>query len=238
MIHIAECTEEWAIEKHLQIFYSPSMDSTNTRAKKEGLISSTSPWIYLTAEQTDGRGRGHNLWLNTKEPGHQLLCTWCYELKAAPQPISVPLFGWAVYQALNDEFDMSLSIKAPNDIWSGSKKFAGILIESVSQGPKHAIFVGLGLNVYSSPKELTQVTSLGEEIGFEITKDRWKSFLGKLKNRFEQAVTECVKPELSAEYRSEILAALKKWPNNNIEKFMSNGDLILKDSKRIAWMDL
>lgn len=237
MIHVAQSTKQWAESNFFQLFYSESVDSTNSQAKKDGIISSTSPWIYLTETQTQGRGRGTNTWTNT-DAGNHLLCTWCYDLPSSPQPIAVPLFGWAVYQALNDEFDMALSVKAPNDIWAGDKKLAGLLIESVSQGDKHAIFVGLGLNVNDAPKDIPNATSMFDEIGTSLNVTRWHSFLDKLRVRFNEVIQVCTLPELSGEYRNEILAALKKWPGNKVDKLLSNGDLVLNDSTRMPWNKL
>lgn len=237
MIHAATSTKLWAEQSQLHVFHSDSIDSTNSQAKREGLIHESSPWLYLATTQTHGRGRGDKTWSDTNA-GQQLLSTWCYPLSSPPQPIAVPLFGWAVYQALSDEFDASLSIKAPNDIWGRDKKMAGLLIESVTVGDRHGIFVGLGLNVKASPQISEPATSIVEEISAPLPEERWHKFLNHLRLRFNEALAECVKPTLTDVYCSKILLALQKWPKNQIENLLSNGDLVLKDSTRIPWNEL
>lgn len=237
MINIAKSTRAWAEKNNYKSFYFEETDSTNNQAKADGIVKTQSPWIYIADQQTKGRGRGLNTWTNTT-PGTSLLSTWCFELPSAPQPIAAPVFGCALYKTLNEEFDMALSIKPPNDICSGFKKLAGLLIESVSQGQLHSINVGLGLNVFEAPKGIDKVTSITEEIGAEIDETRWFGFLSKLRTNFIDASVACVKSEMAATYRTEILGALKKWPGNEIENILSNGDLVLKNSTRISWMSL
>ncbi len=237
MINAATSTKDWAEKNSMQVFYSDSIDSTNSQAKRDGILNNHLPWLYVSGVQTKGRGRGNKTWSNT-EAGQHLLSTWCFPLASAPQPIAVPLFGWAVFQALSDEFDATLSIKAPNDIYCDDKKMAGLLIESVSIGNRHGIFVGLGLNVNDSPSDVGPATSIVEEISASLSDERWHKFLTQLKLRFEEVVAECTKPEISVTLRTKILAALQKWPQNEIEKLLSNGDLVLRDSTRVPWNQL
>lgn len=237
MINAGISTKEWAEQNSFKVFYSEFIDSTNSQAKRDGIVSDTHPWLYVCGEQSQGRGRGDKTWSNTHS-GQQLLSTWCYPLTSAPQPIAVPLCGWAIYQALNDEFDVRLGMKAPNDICSEMRKLAGVLIESVSMGDRHAIYIGLGLNVNEAPTGVGPATCLNEEIGAEVSTTRWHNFLSKLSFRFDEAISECTVPELSVSSRNKILASLQKWPQNQVEKLLSNGDLVLRDSTRIPWNQL
>ncbi len=236
MLNVGQATSEWAESHKIICWFEPETTSTNDIAKKSGFIDEAH-WMFVTNSQTKGRGRYDNSWSNSK-PGDQLLISWCFRLKSAPQPIASPLLGWAVYKSLNDEFDLNLSVKAPNDIYVNDKKMGGLLLESVSQGPNHFLCVGLGLNVNSSPKDVLLSTCLQNEIGAEIVAKRWFKFLSSLHLNLQEATTMSQSQEIPSLYRAEILTALKKWPDNNVVSILSNGDLIIDGGLKVPWTDL
>lgn len=235
MIDIGMTTQEWALQNKIPSWFSPETTSTNNIAKEQG-FKDDPLWIYVTNHQTEGRGRHSNSWLNgdfnpeqkSKNIGGQLLVSWCLKLNTAPQPISSAVFGWAVYKSLNDEFDLNLSVKAPNDIYIDSKKCAGILLESVSQGNKHFICIGIGLNVFTHPNSLQHTTNLCEDSKIEISKERWFRFLNALKINLNEAGHFCQNQEIPSVVQSELLLALKKWPENHITKISPSGDLTVQ----------
>jgi BirA family transcriptional regulator, biotin operon repressor / biotin---[acetyl-CoA-carboxylase] ligase len=55
---------------------------------------------------------------------------------------------------------LPFSLKAPNDLFLGDKKIAGILVETVTQGNEHRLLIGLGLNVLNHPREINTATDL------------------------------------------------------------------------------
>lgn len=236
MLNVGQSTSEWGTSNNISVWFEEETTSTNDIAKQNGFKNEDS-WMFVTNSQSKGRGRRTNTWTNAK-PGDQLLLSWCFKLDLPPQPIASPLFGWAVYKSLNDEFDLNLSIKAPNDIYTNSQKLGGILLESVSQGTKHFICVGLGLNVNSVPEELTIASSIVEEIGADIPKNRWFRFLNALHANLADAAAVCQGKEIPSLYRTEILTALKKWPDNTIISILSNGDLITSNDQKIPWTSL
>lgn len=236
MLNVGQATSEWAATNKIICWFEAETSSTNDIAKKSGFISEPT-WMFVTNNQTQGRGRNTNSWSNAK-PGDQLLVSWCFRLNSPPQPIASPLFGWAVYKSLNDEFDLNISMKAPNDIYVNSKKMGGILLEAVSQGPTHYICVGLGLNVNSAPSDVSISTALKEEIGSEIQTNRWNRFLSSLYLNLQEASLMCQSSEIPSLYRAEILAALKKWPDNNVVSVLSNGDLVIEGGQKVSWTDL
>lgn len=236
MLNVGQSTSKWANTNDISCEFIETTTSTNDLAKQKG-HQDQSQWIYITNLQTKGRGRHQNTWTNT-DAGNQLLISWCFNLEKSPQPISSPVFGWAVYKSINDEFDLNLSIKAPNDIYINSKKAGGILLESVTQGHKHFICVGLGLNINSSPEDLKISTSLAEEIGKPVLENRWQSFLSALESNLNEAALMCQAKELSPHIKEDILTALKRWPMNNVSKILPNGDLITVDNQTIPWTNL
>ena len=238
MLDVGLSTLRWAKKNHVDCIFEEKISGTNEMAKVMGLKENLDLWIYLTNQQTHGRGRRENTWENVNKPGHQLLSTWCYRLQTPPQHVASPLFGWAVYKALSYIFDLALSIKAPNDIYIDSKKVGGILLESLSQGSDHMICVGLGLNVSSYPQDIEIATSLNHGIKNDLEESRWHNFLSHLKLNFNEAIEACTQQKISPTIRHEILDGLKKWPTNNITHILSDGTLILEDSRRIHWSDL
>jgi BirA family transcriptional regulator, biotin operon repressor / biotin---[acetyl-CoA-carboxylase] ligase len=236
-INIGESTLKWAKSNHIPCWFEQEATSTNDLAKSGG-FKNEKHWIYLANQQTQGRGRKTNTWSNSTHPGDQLIISWCFKLEKNAQPISSPIFGWAVHKSLNDEFDINLSIKAPNDIYAKDKKLAGILLESVSQGTNHYICVGLGLNVNSAPTTLATSTYLANEISAELNEQRWYRFMSSLENNLLEAASMCQFKEIPSLYQSELLTALKKWPQNQVSQMNTNGDLILSDGQKISWADL
>lgn len=125
------------------------IDSTNNYAigqiKTNDLPDGT---VFLTAEQTAGRGQMKNSW--ESEPGKNLL----FSIVLYPAFLDIRLqfmlskvVSLGIYKALN-KYVSPLKIKWPNDIYAGDKKLGGILIEHSIMGSKlHNSVIGVGLNI-------------------------------------------------------------------------------------------
>lgn len=125
------------------------IDSTNNYAisqiKTNDLPDGT---VFLTAEQTAGRGQMKNTW--ESEPGKNLLFSvvlYPSFLEIRQQFILSKVVSLGIYKALN-KYVNGLKIKWPNDIYVGDKKLGGILIEHSIMGSKlHSSVIGVGLNI-------------------------------------------------------------------------------------------
>jgi len=125
------------------------IDSTNNYAKQQirenELAEGT---VFLTYEQTSGRGQQKNIW--ESEPRQNLLfsivlCPDFVEMRRQFQISKVVSLG--IYDAIN-KYVSGVKIKWPNDIYVGDRKLCGILIEnSVMNGVLNNSIVGIGLNV-------------------------------------------------------------------------------------------
>jgi BirA family biotin operon repressor/biotin-[acetyl-CoA-carboxylase] ligase len=125
------------------------IDSTNNYAKQQirenELAEGT---VFLTYEQTSGRGQQKNIW--ESEPRQNLLfsivlCPDFVEMRRQFQLSKVVSLG--IYGAIN-KYVSGVKIKWPNDIYVGDRKLCGILIEnSVMNGVLNNSIVGIGLNV-------------------------------------------------------------------------------------------
>lgn len=127
------------------------VDSTNTYAK--GLLSSVPQpaegSLVLAAEQTAGRGQAGSMWQSG--PGQNFTGSYILYpsfLQADKQFFLNMAVSLAVRELCEELSGQEIRIKWPNDIYAGSKKLAGILIENtVAGGQITASVVGIGLNV-------------------------------------------------------------------------------------------
>jgi len=108
--------------------------------------------VIMAQEQIAGKGQRGRKWVSEK--GKNLLCSLFYKpkhLKANEQFILTQLISVSIVEAIKKFIDHSnhkLSIKWPNDIYSGDRKLAGILIENAILGKyiQYSI-IGVGLNI-------------------------------------------------------------------------------------------
>lgn len=202
--------KNWASKDKIQCVYLDSTTSTNDVAKNYS-FTLQEPVVFVAETQTQGRGRNQNKWLNTT-PGAYLLSTWSYALNEAPQPITTPLVGLAVYWAISAAFQIAdLNLKAPNDIYIGDKKVGGLLVEVVTEGNSHRLHIGFGLNIFEAPK-ISTATFLQAHCHEAITEEVFHSFLENLNIGFGQVVNDCHETMLSEASRNELLEALNKNP--------------------------
>jgi len=228
---------EWTKKNNLNIWNEELIDSTNSIAKNEAFETKESLKFYICDFQSHGRGRGDNTWSNS-EKGGALLCSWSYSMQNQPQPIAGPLFGLAVYSSLKSNWpNLSWSIKAPNDIYLEDKKVAGILIECVSSGSQIRLVIGLGINVFSYPKDIKNASSIAS--GIEVSDDSWHKYLSLLKTELDSAKNRCTEQNLNIEEREQICLALNANPiyTDRFTDITENCDLIC-ENKQIPWQQI
>lgn len=237
MFNIAEVSGQWAKQEGIEHTVLPSIGSTNDYAKEHLASMTENIHLVFTSEQTKGKGRGENTW-SSPESGHGLLCSFVFKLNKAPQPIATPCFGWSVYRALSESFDLDFSVKAPNDIYIGESKVGGILLESVSQGDSHHLILGLGLNIFSHPNidnSSSFMSFMGEDI---IEENQWEQFLSLLVSLSSQAASASQDEKISQAIIDELEVALKKYYKNEIESLLTDGGLKLRSGSVTNWREL
>ena len=146
-------------KKH-DIIWLESVDSTNEEAKRH--ISDIDNLSVLSAlEQTAGRGQRGNTW--TSAPGENLMFSIVLKFSEEPdgngESACMPLLPARDQFILNEIASLSVvdflsqhgipaRIKWPNDIYVGSKKICGILIENSLRGSEISTsIIGIGLNI-------------------------------------------------------------------------------------------
>ncbi len=242
-ILIGQITHQWAQAQKITSYYSPVIDSTNNKAKAEAFTEAAfneQLALYVTDRQSAGRGRGSNSWSNSAV-GNQLLSTWSFMLDEPLHPTVSPMAGLALYRAASATWPyLNWSLKAPNDLYVGDKKIAGLLLETVSQGDDHRLLVGLGFNVISAPESVTTATSLVKELpkNAPLLAEDWICFLERLVFEFSFALQLSTEP-LNPTSIFSLLFALNKHPLLS-EKYVnldSSGNLTTP-SKKISWLEL
>lgn len=227
-------TAKWLAEKGWPYEASPLTSSTNDLAKKNAFTDSDF-MVYLADEQSQGRGRGPSVWISPPK-GSALLATWSFLVDRSPQPLSAPLVGLAVYQAAVGVWpDLPWSLKAPNDLYLGEKKVAGILVESISRGGSHRLLIGIGINVTASPEGVEVAGHLGQFLKSPVTQDVWFDFLHRLHQGFLHVAQECGTVALAPAHRAALLGALRKHPEGtDLKEVTPEGNLVFPN-RSVKW---
>ena len=148
------------------IQYLPSCQSTNDEASALiALDEPTEGLIVVTDNQTAGRGQRGNQW--EAKSGENLT----FSLILKPSFLSASEQFWlniavslGIHDALLPLLDANLRIKWPNDIYIGSQKLGGILIENTLQGYNIAwSVVGVGININQTEFTYSTATSLQQQ---------------------------------------------------------------------------
>lgn len=129
-----------------------TVDSTSTRLLEDvrkGFADTGS--VYVAERQTDGRGR---LGRSFSSESGGLYMSFCTD--GVAHGLSTVICAVAVAEAL-ENFGFSPEIKWVNDILMGEKKVCGILAQSVGDGDRAVIGVGLNLLSRAIPEELSEI---------------------------------------------------------------------------------
>lgn len=242
---VAQVTRQWAQDGHLQVHFQNEVASTNSWAKSVDSSSPTSTSsaedvlmeIFLCERQIAGRGRGTNTWVDTGDLG-QLFASWRWRTPTSPQPVASCRAGLALYRAALASWpELPWSLKAPNDLFLGDKKIAGLLLESVTQGQNNWLILGLGFNVSSHP-DATGATSLIAQSKAPISADAWKEFL-------DRWLWEATRIAATPQARLQdfecltLVHALNLHPKTQgIARLTTEGTILYKDGSQKHWQDL
>lgn len=164
-----------------------SVGSTNQLATERGASGDDGPLWIVTKRQLAGRGRRGREWAT---PEGNLAATLL--LGGLPDLKRTATLGFVAGLALADALDAvapgatvrigldgagsgagnRFELKWPNDVLAGGAKLAGILLESVTRRDgRHAVAVGIGVNVVHYPTETpypaTSLAAMGADCDAE-----------------------------------------------------------------------
>ncbi|MCU9613688.1 biotin--[acetyl-CoA-carboxylase] ligase [Caldibacillus lycopersici] len=158
------------------IHFYESLPSTQQVAKELALNGATEGTLVISDEQTLGRGRLARAWHSPKGTGiwTSIIIRPKIPIQQAPQ--LTLLTAVAAVQAIEEQTDIDVSIKWPNDLLINGKKVCGILTElQAEENQIQSIIIGIGINVNQQltdfPEELHSIaTSLSMEVNDKINR--------------------------------------------------------------------
>ena len=139
------------VERHVALgdplIHAEVTGSTNDDALAAARQGAAHGATFVADEQTRGRGRRGRSW--SSPPGENLTFSVLLRPKLPAERIAaLPLAaGLAVRAAAAERVQAPLDVKWPNDVVTGEKKLAGVLVESQLQGADLFVVVGIGVNV-------------------------------------------------------------------------------------------
>jgi BirA family biotin operon repressor/biotin-[acetyl-CoA-carboxylase] ligase len=195
----------------MHIFKLDAIHSTNSFLKEMALNSALKNYTVVWArDQYSGRGQHDSTWVS--EPGKNLVFSVFVtheSLSIEHLPYLSHAISLGVYECLKGKNIPKLKVKWPNDILSGNKKIAGILIENTFKGNfvKHSV-VGIGLNVNQTtfPESLKNPTSLKSVLKKEFDLD---VLLTELITSIQKEISHCV-PQYFNNIKNNYLEVLYK----------------------------
>lgn len=145
--------------------FFPSCASTNDEAKRMFAEGQSAPALLAAAEQTAGRGRMGRQFLSPAGSG--VYFSLLYPLSAPPASVlyATCASGVAVRRAILSATGRDTRIKWVNDLRFAGRKVCGILTEAVSLGDRHALVIGVGINLrpVAFPPELAGIAGSLED---------------------------------------------------------------------------
>jgi BirA family biotin operon repressor/biotin-[acetyl-CoA-carboxylase] ligase len=172
-----------------KIRFSAVTDSTNSDALSAARNGAPHGSVFLTDEQTAGRGRGGHAWHSTAKEGLYVSIVLRPALPTARVQLLPLAAGLAASEAIHAVSGLAVDLRWPNDLLIGPAKTGGILVEAPAwsaldsdsfapedpptAAPLQALVAGIGINVHQRnfPSDLaTPATSLDLAAGRTVSR--------------------------------------------------------------------
>ena len=164
-----------------KIIVFDEISSTNIKAKELARNGEEEGTVVIARIQKEGRGRFDRIW---ESPEGGVYLSVILRPDVSPDKTSLlPLIAALAVSKTINYFDLSSTIKWPNDVRIHGKKVAGILLESEVDGTQICyVVLGIGVNlnidIGQFPRKLKNVTtSISQELDTAVDYQR---FLEKL----------------------------------------------------------
>lgn len=161
LVSMDDCLNAFEIKNELNtsivgrdVIFLPSIDSTNSYAKRIALEGAVDGTVIVAAEQTMGRGRLGRSWESLQGKGIYLSVL----LRPAMEPVETPILtiaaAVAVSNGISEATGIATGIKWPNDLVIDGKKVCGILFEMSTEADRvSSIILGIGINYSQEPSD-------------------------------------------------------------------------------------
>ena len=164
-----DCCRNLDIDLVKNVFVFDELSSTNIKSKEFARNGEPEGTIVISRVQTKGRGRFDRKW-ESPEGGFYLSIILRPQVKASKTTLLPLIAALSICETINSLYDVSSTIKWPNDVRINGKKVAGILLESESNGNKlDFVILGMGINLNMhmdqlSPELKSTSTSIANEL--------------------------------------------------------------------------
>ena len=152
-----------------RIHHFYQVESTMNEAGRLAAEGAPHGTIVVAEEQTAGRGRLGRSWYSERSLGIYFTLILRPALAPAAAPILTLMAGVALAEVLHETSRLPTDLRWPNDVLTGGKKCAGILVEMTAEPERiENVLVGIGINVNHEqiPTDLApEATSLRLEAG-------------------------------------------------------------------------
>ena len=190
------------------IFYYPETDSTNTRAReyaKENPENKTAA-VFIADSQTAGRGRLGKSFYSAQGTGIYISFLLYPNRQGADITKFTPFCAVKLSECVEELADLYPSIKWVNDIYTGGKKLAGILVEGEmdSEGNVAYLVCGMGINVYKTafPREISDIAiSIEEATRKKISREK---FIARLIEKILSGADDFGTDEIFSSYKNRL----------------------------------
>ncbi len=173
-----------------KLHYAAVTGSTNSDAMASARAGAPHGSVWLTDEQTAGRGRGDHRWHSAAGEGLYASVLLRPQISAERFGLLPLAAGLAAARAIHDVAAVVVDLRWPNDLLIGPRKTGGILVESAgSSAQQRFAVVGIGINVHQREfsSELDALaTSLDIEAGTRICR---RALLTALLRSLESEIT-------------------------------------------------
>ena len=142
--HMSGMAREHMAQQNVQVF--AELPSTQTYLSDSDSVVNA---LVVAESQTEGRGRLERSWHSSSAKNIMFSCSWLYRQAPAQLPALSLALIVVVAEYLQDDYDLPVAIKWPNDLLLNGQKIAGLLL-NVETGKACCIVAGFGLNVRQS----------------------------------------------------------------------------------------
>jgi len=174
---------------HIRHYFTTG--STNVAAMHAAAEAAPEGAVFVTEEQTAGRGRGDHTWNSAQSAG--IYCSVVLRPQMSPlDALFLSLMtGIAVAEAVEQTTGLHPDLRWPNDVLLNRRKFCGVLTEMNAEPTRvRYVVVGIGINVNHTafPPELAPIaTSLRIESGREWSRvELTAALLKSLDNQYRK----------------------------------------------------
>ncbi len=131
-----------------------TVGSTNDLALDMAARGATHGTLVVADRQTSGRGRRSRAWASPGGLGLYASLVVRGSERLEQTTLLVAAVGLGIAEGLEAETGIVADIKWPNDVWSQSRKVAGVLVEARGFRPDApAMVAGFGINVGQGPDD-------------------------------------------------------------------------------------